>query len=60
MLENLNSFLKLGYFLDYKNKSIDIDLSNIDKDRYKDAKLDELISIWRRCFKWNKMSEKSF
>lgn len=50
MLENLNSFLKLGYFLDYKNKSIDIDLSNIDKDRYKDAKLEELISIGGKLF----------
>lgn len=37
--QNLNSFLKLGYFLDYKNKDISINVSNIDKQKYQDMNL---------------------
>ena len=51
MNKNLNSFLSLGYFLDYKNKAISIDLSNVDKEKYKNIHEAELIDIgseiWR-------------
>ena len=50
-LKNLNSFLKLGYFLDYKNKDITIDVSNIDKQKYQDASENELIQIGSKLWK---------
>ncbi len=44
--QNLNSFLKLGYFLDYKNnKDIFIDVSSIDKQKYQKVSENELINI---------------
>ncbi len=43
--QNLNSFLKLGYFMGYKNEDISIDVSNIDKKKYRDADENELIHI---------------
>lgn len=55
--KNLNSFLKLGYFLDYKNKDIFIDVSNIDKQKYQKVTEDELINIgsklWRESISAN-------
>lgn len=42
---NLNSFLKFGYFLDYKNPNYNIDFSGIDKSRYENSRENELIDI---------------
>lgn len=44
-IKNLNSFLKLGYFLDYKNKKISINVSNIDKQKYQEKNENELIKL---------------
>lgn len=44
-VENLNSFLKLGYYLDYKNPEIKFDYSNIDKKKYVNYDKEELVSI---------------
>jgi hypothetical protein len=56
-IANLNSFLTLGYFLDYKNKDIKIDVSHIDKEKYKDISEQELIEIgsklWRESISNN-------
>ncbi len=41
----INSFLKMGYFLDYKNKTLDFDLHNVDKKRYNGIDETELIEI---------------
>ena len=49
--KNLNSFLKLGYFLDYKNENISIDVSNIDKQKYQDVSENELIDIGSKLWK---------
>ena len=49
--QNLNSFLKLGYFLDYKNKDISINVSNIDKQKYQDIEEYELIKIGSKLWK---------
>ena len=50
-ITNLKSFLKLGYYLDYKSKNIPIDLSHIDKLKYnnntEDSLIEKGISIWR-------------
>lgn len=50
-IKNLNSFLKLGYFLDYQNKDISIDISNIDKEKYKNISEHELIEIGSKLWK---------
>ncbi|MFW6015712.1 MAG: asparagine synthase-related protein [bacterium] len=42
---NLNSFLKLGYFLNYKNPTYSFDFSNVNKLKYKDYTEEELIKI---------------
>ncbi|NLK12428.1 MAG: hypothetical protein GX312_02425, partial [Candidatus Phytoplasma sp.] len=42
---NLNSFLKLGYFLDYKNPKYKFDFSRIDKSKYATCTEKELINI---------------
>lgn len=49
--QKLNSFLKLGYFLDYNNQDISIDISNIDKQKYQDASENELIDIGSKLWK---------
>lgn len=49
--KNLSSFLKLGYFLDYKNKDISINVSNIDKQKYQDIEEYELIKIGSKLWK---------
>lgn len=48
---NIDSFLKLGYFLDYKNPSYSLDLSKVNKEKYKEATLKELIEEGTRLFK---------
>jgi len=48
---NLKSFLKLGYFLDYINKDIAIDVSNIDKQKYQNASETELIELGSRLWR---------
>jgi len=55
---NLNSFLKFGYFLDYKNPNYKIDLSGIDKEKYKDATENELIDIGIKL--WKEAIQKQF
>jgi len=50
-VNNLNSFLKLGYFLDFKNKDISIDISNIDKSKYENTTENELISIGSKVWR---------
>ena len=50
-MDSLNSFLKLGYFLDYQNNDIKIDISNIDKEKYKDISESELIDIGSNLWK---------
>jgi asparagine synthetase B (glutamine-hydrolysing) len=42
---NLNSFLKFGFFLDYKNPYYSFDFSNVNKSRYEDLSEEELIKI---------------
>jgi len=44
-LINLNSFLKLGWFLGFKNKKLKFNYSGIDKNKYKGMKQDELINL---------------
>ena len=55
--KNLSSFLKLGYFLDFKNNDINIDLSNIDKHKYQSVDLELLIKtgckIWAEAISFN-------
>jgi len=50
-MDNLNSFLTLGYFLDYKNNSIKINISNIDKERYKNISEKALIDIGSKLWR---------
>jgi hypothetical protein len=44
-LADLNSFLKLGYFLDYKNPRYQLKFDSIEKDKYEDAGEEELIEL---------------
>ncbi len=55
---NLNSFLKFGYFLDYKHPNIQFDFSGIDKEKYKNAAESELISVARNL--WFKTIDEQF
>ncbi len=52
-LINLNSFLDFGYFLNYRNNEINIDLMGYDKNRYKACSFDELVKegirLWRKA-----------
>lgn len=57
-LINLNSFLKFGYFLDYKNPNIKLDFSGIDKEKYKDTSEKELIDIGIKL--WKEAVQKQF
>jgi hypothetical protein len=57
-MNNLNSFLKLGYFLDFKNNDIGIDVSNIDKSKYKNLTENELINIGSKL--WRESISSSF
>lgn len=41
----LNSFLKFGYFLDYKNPHYRFDLSGVNRDRYREVQEQELLEI---------------
>ena len=49
--KNLNSFLVLSYFLNYKNRDIDIDISNVNKQKYTDISENELIDIGAKLWK---------
>lgn len=42
---NLNSFLKMGYFLNYCNPNYEIDLNTVDKSQYIQMGEDELVNI---------------
>lgn len=42
---NLNSFLKLGYFIKYRNEEFLLDFSHIDRSKYRDYSEDELVKI---------------
>ena len=55
---NLNSFLKFGYFLDYQNPNYKIDLSGIDKEKYKEISENELIKIGSKL--WKEAVQKQF
>ena len=57
-LVNLNSFLKFGYFLDYKNPNITFDFSGIDKEKYKNVTEDELVDIGIKL--WKEAIQKQF
>lgn len=48
--EELDSFLKLGYFLNYKNPHYSFDYSNIDKNRYKGLLEEDLMEIGSNLF----------
>jgi len=48
---NLNSFLKFGYFLNYKNPNYLIELSEIRKNEYSDCYEKELVDIGIELFK---------
>ncbi|UOE93869.1 hypothetical protein [Alkalihalobacillus sp. LMS39] len=49
-LTDINSFLKLGYFLDYKNPRMSIDFSGINKNKYMDLHEEELVNEGSRLF----------
>ncbi len=55
-LTNLNSFLKLGYFLDFHGD--DCDFRFIDKDKYKDESESNLIDLGHKL--WKSAIEESF
>ena len=48
---HLNSFLRMGYFLDYKNRSYDFDLTEVNKDKYKSADEADLVKIGSHLIK---------
>jgi len=47
---DVNSFLKFGYNLNYKNNDYIFDLSGIDKEKYKDLSENDLIEIGKKKF----------
>lgn len=47
---NLNSFLLLGYFVEYRNDEYKLDLSKINKSKYINYPLDELIDSGKQQF----------
>jgi hypothetical protein len=57
-LTNLNSFLKFGYFLHYKNPLYSADFSGLDKNKYKNISELELIEIGSQL--WMQAVEKQF
>lgn len=50
MQKNINSFLQLGYFLDYKNPNLSFDFSGVDKEKYAGATEQELIEEGSRLW----------
>ncbi len=56
--QNLNSFLKLGYFLDYKNEVININLLNINKEKFQYIGEQELIELGSKL--WKESISKNF
>jgi len=57
-LINLNSFLKFGYFLDYRNPNITFDFTGINKKKYCNFNEVELIDYGTKT--WIKSIEKNF
>jgi len=55
---NLQSFLKLGFYLDFKNPFISFDFSNVDKERYRNVPEHELIEEGIK--KYTEAFEKNF
>lgn len=51
MINNLNSFLCLGYFLNYKNKENLLNTIEINKEKYKHVVEEELIDIGSKLWK---------
>lgn len=49
-MNNYDSFLKIGYDLDYTEKRYDLDFSNINKKKYEHATEEELINIGTALF----------
>ncbi|QKS72602.1 hypothetical protein FLK61_38980 [Paenalkalicoccus suaedae] len=47
---NLNSFLKLGYFLDYKNTDFKIDLSSVDTMKFSELNEEEILNMGTKLF----------
>ena len=48
---SLSAFLSLGYFLDYRNASIDIDTSGVSKKRYADVEREDLVKTGVEFFR---------
>lgn len=52
-MKDLSSFLQLGYFIDYESNALPVNVSRIEKTKYKDLGEDELIEIgveiWRQA-----------
>lgn len=46
----LNSFLRLGYSLDYKNEAYKLDLSSINKNKYLHYETNDLIKVGAELF----------
>src|SRR5690625_1850602 len=44
-LKDIESFLKIGYFLNYNNPSLSFDFSQIDKEKYIGLSFEELIEL---------------
>jgi len=50
-IDNLNSFLLLGYSLDYKNKNYSFDYTGIDKNKYSDYSYFDLLELGSDLFR---------
>ena len=48
--KEIDTFLKFGYFLDYKNPKYTFDFSQVNNGLYKDLSLDELIELGSSIF----------
>lgn len=64
MQKNINSFLQLGYFLDYKKHNLSFNFSGVDKEKYAGATEQELIeagsNFWLKAISANfKSNEKN-
>lgn len=47
---DIESFLKLGYFLNYKNPRYSFDFSKVDKNKYTDLSFNELVDTGHKYF----------
>lgn len=48
--KNIESFLKLGYFLDYQNPDYSFDFSQVNKSEYKNKTIEELTIMGKEIF----------